>query len=499
MNCPQQILRLFVLISLFLFINSAFGQSSSAVSERKKIRYLKKIERKNERYVKKQEKKTQKLLASLSKKEKNLYKEMDSLHVDSSVFKNGFSKIEDRFQKELDADPDKRLTKASQSLSLNVPVSTTRIAENLSGDVKDYLKQQITTASFLADSTCASCAKLRKKSAKAKASISRASSKLERLKGVQDDIKKHQETLKNYGVTTPALSDKLKGIDKSCYYYTQGMNGFQDLYTNPSKGIESSLLKNLSFNKDFKLFNTQLTTSQLPFSASSLSSLSGGTPDMSGYQTKAQVQAMLPQNAQGVSADGKAELISNMQKGLEAFNELRDTKPELPRFKDKPTFKTNPYKGLPFRMRLVPAFTFQPETKTAKTPIIINVGATLGFKLSRRFTPMLGASTKIGLGEDIRHLSFSYQGIVAKAGVDTKLCYGFSFQCWYEETWRPYPAYIVNEDKSVNQPQPSLIAGICNTYKISKKVKGTFMIGYDFFYNKHIPTTSPWVIRMGWQ
>lgn len=478
----------------------SYGQDSS-ISERRKIRYLNKIEKKNEYYVKKQEKKTKKLLATLSKKEKELYGGLDSTKLDSSLFKNNFSKIEDRFQKELE-NPEQLLSKASQPISLNVPISTTHIAENLSGDIKDYLKQQVATAAFLSDSACVTCVKLRQQSAKAKESISKASAKLERLKAVQADIKKHQETLKNYGVNTPGFADKLKGIDKSCFYYAQGMNGFKDLYTNPAKGIENNLLKSLSFNKDFKLFNTQLNTSKLPFSTSgisSLSSLSGNPPDMSGYQTKAQVQALMPQNAQGVSADVKTQLINNMQNGLVQFNELRDEKPELSMLKDKPDFKTNPYKGLPLRKRLVPAFTFQPETKTTQTPITINLGATLGFKLTERLTPMIGASTKVGLGQDIRHISFSYQGIVARAGVDTKLCYGFSAQVWYEETWRPYSVYIKQEDTFVNKPQPSFIAGVCNTYKISKKVKGTFMIGYDFFYNKHVPYTSPWVIRMGWQ
>jgi hypothetical protein len=112
---------------------------------------------------------------------------------------------------------------------------------------------------------------------------------------------------------------------------------------------------------------------------------------------------------------------------------------------------------------------------------------------------MVGVTTKTGFGKDIHHLAFSYEGMVVKAGLDTKLCYGFSFQGWYEATWKPYPAYLSVDGHSVNYPQPSLIAGICNTYKISKKVNGTFMIGYDFFYNKHTPYTSPWVIRLGWQ
>jgi hypothetical protein len=481
-------------IFLLLLLIGFTGLAQQSGSERKKIRYLKKIERKNDRYVKQQEKKTHKLLANLSAREKAIYETLDSTKQDSSFVKNSFSKIEERFAKE-DITPEAAFTKLSQPISVDKSISINNIPENLSGDIKDYLKQQITTSAFLADTNCTTCKKLKEQTAKAKQNIAKTSEKLDRLKSVQEDIKKHQETLKNYGVNTPELAGKLKGIDKSCYYYTQGMNGFKDLYTNPAKGIESSMLKKLSFNKDFKLFQTQFTA--LPFSTSALSG--NAMPDMTGYQTKAQVQAMLPQNAQGISADAKAQLINNMQSSLTKFTELRDEKPDLSMLKDKPNFKVNPFKGIPLRKRLVPGFTFQPQIKKMNEPFIIDLGATLGFKLTERLTPMIGVSTKTGFGKDIHHLAFSYEGMVVKAGLDTKLCYGFSFQGWYEATWKPYPAYLSAEDRSVNYPQPSLIAGICNTYKISKKVSGTFMIGYDFFYNKHTPYTSPWVIRMGWQ
>jgi hypothetical protein len=485
--------KLIFFLGILMLGLQSFGQSAS-ISERKKIRYLKRIEKKNDRYVKQQEKKTHKLLSNLTAKEKALYETLDSTKLDSSLVKNSFSKIEDRFTKE-DITPETALTKLSQPISIDKSISISNILENLSGDIKDYLKQQITTSAFLADTNCTTCKKLKEQTAKAKQNISKTSAKLDRLKTIQDDIKKHQETLKNYGVSTPEFADKLKGIDKSCYYYTQGQNGFKDMFTNPAKGIESSMLKNLSFNKDFKLFQTQFTA--LPFSTSALSG--NAMPDMTGYQTKAQVQAMLPQNAPGISADVKAQLINNMQSGLMKFTELRDEKPDLSMLKDKPKFKVNPFKGIPLRKRLVPGFTFQPQVKKTNDPFIIDLGATLGFKLTERLTPMIGLITKAGFGKDVHHLAFSYEGVVAKAGLDTKLCYGFSLQGWYEATWRPYPTYLSKEDHPTNYPQPSLIAGICNTYNISKKVNGTFMIGYDFFYNKHTPYTSPWVIRVGFQ
>ena len=479
----------------FLFLmamaTTVFAQPA-ALSERKKVRYLKKIEKKNNRYIIQQEKKTDKLLTRLTAKETALHKGSDSTRLDSTLIKNSFSKIKKKLTTATAANPEEILTKIAQPINIDHPVSFNLIPENADGEIKDYLKQQIITTEFLNDSTCQKCKKLKKQTAKVKQNISKTAAKLERLKIIETDIEKHQETLKKYGVNTPALKSKLKEIEKNCFYYKQGTGGFKKLYTNPAKGIENKLLKNLSFNKNFTAFQSKFNSLQIP-------ALSGtGIPDLSGYQTKAQVQAMLPQNAPGIGANAKTQLINNMQNSLTKFTELRNEKPDLSMFKDKPTFKINPYKGLPLRQRLAPSFTFQPQIKTQHEPITINLGATLGFKLTERLTPMIGAFTKVGLGKDIHHLLFSYEGIGLRSGMDVKLFYGFSFQAWYEAMWKPYN-YLVQVDHAVNYPKPSFITGICNTYQISKKVKGTFMIGYDFFYNKHTPYTSPWVIRMGWQ
>jgi hypothetical protein len=454
----------------------------------KKIRYLKKIERKNDWFARNEKHKTKRLLARLSKDEKALYELSDSINLDSS---NNFSKILERIDNELNSDQSELLKKTSQPLSLQRSIA---ISDHLDGDLKDYLQQQLLISSFLDDSTCTTCSKLKMQTEKVKQNIAKTSAKLECIKSIEADIKKHQETLKNYGVNFPEWKDKLKSIDKSCYYYNQGITGFKNMYTNSSTGIENSILKKLSFSKQFKLFQNQFNF--LPSSAASIPS--GIMPDMGGYQTKTQVQAMLPQNASGITPDVKAQLLANMQNTLTQFTELKEQSPDLNMLKNKPNFKINPYKGLPFKKRLVFSFTFHPEIKKINDPFITNLGTALGFKLTERLTPMIGLSTKLGLGKDIHHIAFTYQGIVAKAGFDSKLVYGFSIQSWYESTWRPLTEQL-NTDHILNYPQPSLIVGICNTYKISKKVNGTLMIGYDFFYNKHVPYTSPLVIRMGWQ
>ncbi len=481
-----------LLIFLFALCNLIAVSQESVMSERKQIRYLKKIEKKNDRYVRKEEKRTHKLIARLSEKEKALYEKLDSTQKDSSLLKNNFSKIEERLLTDENADPEKLIQKLGQPITAEKTFSLNLIPENADGAIKDYLKQQITTTTFLSDSACSTCAKLKKQTAKTKENISKTTAKIERLKAAQGEVKKHQATLKKFGVSTPELADNIKGMEKTSYYFNQGSSGFNSIFSNPGKGIESSVLKKLSFNRNFSAFQANFTALKIP------ALTTGAVPDMSGYQTKAQVQAMLPQNAAGINVDEKAQLLSNMQSSLMQFTELRDAKPDVSMLKEKPTFKVNPYKGLPLRQRLIPAFTFQPQVKALKEPMLVNVGATLGFKLTGLLTPMIGVSARLGFGKDIQHIAFSYEGIVAKAGMDVKLLYGFSFQGWYEATWKPYPTLLA-KDQKINYPEPSLIAGICNTYKISNKVSGTFMFGYDFFYKKHTPYSSPWIVRLGWQ
>ena len=390
MKFTKKIIYLCVLIVLLCMQVRA---QAPPISESNKMRYLKKIERKNQRFVKRQERKTRKSLQALSEKEMALYSGIDSTKMDTSLLENSFSKIAKNFDKDIDAEI--VLSKLSKPVSFQKSISID--SRDLSSDIKSYLSKQITTISFLSDSSCSNCDKLKKQTEKVKHNISRTSEKLERLKSIQGDIRKHQEKLQGYGVQIPELAGKIKAIDKSCYYYTQGMNGFKDLYTNPAKGIESNLLKKLSFSKEFKLFQTQFNS--LPFSTSSLSGLSGGAPDMTGYQTKAQVQAMLPQNASGIDAQTKAELLSNMQNSLTQFNELKNERPDISLLREKPQFKVNPYKGLPLRKRLVPGFTFQPQLKQVNQPVTIDLGATLGFKLTERLTHLVGASAKNRMGQ----------------------------------------------------------------------------------------------------
>ncbi|MEO6903384.1 MAG: hypothetical protein ABI315_09530, partial [Bacteroidia bacterium] len=85
------------LLLLFLMFNgiAVFAQSPT-LSERQKVRYLKKVEKKNNRYVKQQEKKTNKLLAKLSAKETAIYQGWDSTKLDSTLTKNSFSKIKEK-------------------------------------------------------------------------------------------------------------------------------------------------------------------------------------------------------------------------------------------------------------------------------------------------------------------------------------------------------------------------------------------------------------------
>lgn len=478
--------RFYSVLILFLTIGNVLVYSQQlSISENKKIRYLKKIEKKNERFVWKQKQKNQNLLEKLITNEKKLaaLPDLTSLHQTISI--NDFNQIKERLIKNK-----KTKNNALADSSFYLPLSTIPLAIDFR--IKDYLKQQITMYNYLVDSTTVTSKKLKCEVLKAKQNILETESQLAQLQSIEKETKNYKEILKNKYSKLPQAADQLKKIDKNTYYFNQGMDGFKSIYTNPSQGIESKLAQTLTFNKDYLKFAGQLGSQ-----GAAQNIIGGSTPDLSGYQTKAQVQKLLPQNAQGITAEQKATLIANMQNSLTKFKSLRDKQSNISALKDKPSFKINPYKGLPIKQRLVFGKEFQIHPKNKYYPIIADMGITLGFKLTTRLTPLIGVSYKQGIGKDLTHLQYSSEGIVARGGFDCKIAYGFSIQCLYEETWK-MKQIMVNEKPGTMQ-DPSFIVGIMNKCKIGKKTYSTIMVGYDFFYMKHTPYTTPWIIRVGWQ
>ena len=456
-------------------------------SEGKKVRYLKRLEKKNEHYVKIQEKKTRKLLADLCSKEKKLFSIPDSGRSDSSIRKNSFADM----SSELNRDYSLLSEKATKSASPAPGIST--IPANLDAGVRNYISRQITTTAYLNDTSCKTCASLKKEDAKARQILAKTEQKLEYLKSVQDKIKKRQDMLQGYFGTMPQYAGRLKEIEKSCFYFNQGMSGFSSMFTNPAAGVENNILKSLAFNKSYASFAAGMKLPPVPgFDAGSLT-----TPDLKGYQTREQVQALLPQNTAGISPEKKAALISNMQNSLTKFQGLRDKNPSVSALKDKPHFKPNPYRGLPLRQRIVFSKDFQIHARTNYYPVTADLGANLGFKLTERFSPLAGIAFKAGLGQTLQKPEFSNEGITIRSGVDAKLCYGFSLQGLFEETWR---THVVQVNESLSRsPEPAFILALVSKAKLGKKGSSSFMFGYDFLYNRHVPVTSPWVMRIGFQ
>ena len=189
---------IFLVFSCVLILNIHGYSQATRISENKKNRYLKKIEKKNTRYVKQEEKKLRKLLTTLSSKEKKLPR-IDSIAINKNVSTNTFSKINERLNNYCNP-PEKLTNTSTQQLSPNA------ISPTIDAEIKNYLRQQIATSHFLNDTTCKTCEKLKKQTTKTQITIAATSQQLERLKVIENDIKKHQETLKNYYANTPELS-----------------------------------------------------------------------------------------------------------------------------------------------------------------------------------------------------------------------------------------------------------------------------------------------------
>lgn len=114
---------------------------------------------------------------------------MDSTKWDSSLVKTSYSVLQQHFSKVSDKEPEVLLTELSKPVFTSPTTQVNSISDNLSGELKDYLKQQLTFSTYLADSSCRSCAKLKTQTEKVQQNISKHPPRLERLRNIQADMK----------------------------------------------------------------------------------------------------------------------------------------------------------------------------------------------------------------------------------------------------------------------------------------------------------------------
>lgn len=422
------------------------------------------------------DKQTAKYFSKLQRQEQRLHKKL--LKRDSTLAKELFPDIEGQYSK---------LKK--------IPKNVDRYSQVYSSKL-----DSLTTAlNFLKQSNPAS-----------PASNPQVEQLLYQYKGLQDRLnaseqvkaylKQRQELLKDK-FQQLGMVKELKKFQKEVYYYQAQVREYKELLEDPSK-IERQLLELALKVPEFKDFFAR--HSQLGQLFALPTSSGASTASLQGLQTRASVQQLL-QDRFGTGADVSQMLQQNVQNAQGELSALKDkmnqftsgavgnSRGEL----EQPHFKPNDQKTKSFLKRLEYGSNIQSQKARAYFPVTSDIGLSLGYKLNEKSIIGVGAAYKVGWGNGWRDIRISHQGVGVRSFVDWKLKGSFYVSGGYEMNYRSL-FNSTDQLQDYSAWQSSGLVGLSKKYQVSKKLKGSVQLLWDFLSYRQVPQTQPILFRIGY-
>ncbi|UOE51299.1 hypothetical protein MTO98_09435 [Mucilaginibacter sp. SMC90] len=327
------------------------------------------------------------------------------------------------------------------------------------------------------------------------------------LQSIQKDVYYAREKIKAY----KELADDPDEAEQKALEYLQGTEGF-DKYLNSSSGNNAfGGLGNDASAADLQRLGYQTKSSVSDAIQQKLGDNLGAIQQQMSQQIQQYSDKL---NGLKQKADALKAKADEVKQGITDVQGAKDKLKEV----DAPDFKPNKEKGKPFWQRITTQYNFQTSRATVDglKPAMLNLGANIGYKQTERLSFGVGLALNTGLGRDWQHLKLSYEGISLRAFADQLFIYGFSFQVGYERAFIPAnrPYLVASTDPSINNPsnsnsdnalqqafggqQQTAYIGIMKRYRISNKLSGTFLAGYNILWHEE-GQRSPWILRLGWE
>lgn len=347
--------------------------------------------------------------------------------------------------------------------------------------------------------------------AKAGGSVSTDNKELNQLQGqlnyrsyISDLINKRTSFLKGLSANAGGLPG-LKGIEKQVFYGKERMKVFKQMEDEPTVA-EDKAFEYLQGTNGFSEAMSNSPTAST--SANSMAGMDASQLEKIGYQTKQMMQKNLQDkfgsNLGGI-ADKMSGQIKDWQDKQKDLENVKQTKKSLAQLKntEKPSFKVNPMRGLPFWKRIEKQYSWQTQRANENSPALFILSAGAGFKHTPTLTYGIGLTSSIGLGQSWQNIHFSFEGIGYKTYATWLWQYGVGAYAGYE---RLYKRAAFAKDKpppeaegyptvhSTTKYSESLLIGIYKSYNINTKYKGTIQLLYDVWWQQK-NLRSPIVLR----
>jgi hypothetical protein len=323
----------------------------------------------------------------------------------------------------------------------------------------------------------------------------------QKAEAIKKFFKERQAFLKQQ-LQQAGLVKELKKWNKEAYYYSQQLNDYKTLLKDHKKAEKKAMevLGKTKLFRDFLRKNSQLA---------SLFNLPGNPADptsqlnFAGLQTRTQVNAILQQQLAAGGQSAQQQFSQNLHQAQDQLNSWKnkltqsgssgsdDIMPE--------GFKPNNQKTKSFLQRLELGSSFQSQKANGYFPATTDMGLSIGYKLTDKNIMGIGASYKMGLGESIRHINITHQGIGLRSFIDWKIKGSFWMSGGYEMNYRN-AFNRIDVLKDLDAWQQSGLIGLSKVISLKTKFfsKTKLQFLWDFMSYQQLPRTQPILFRVGY-
>jgi len=337
----------------------------------------------------------------------------------------------------------------------------------------------------------------------AMAKVNGLQAEFQKAEEIKKFLRERKEYLKSQ-LNNLGLGKQLKQLNKQAYYYSAQVNEYKQLLKDHTKAEQKAieLLSQTRLFKDFMRNNSQLASLfRLPGSSANSSS---GTASLAGLQTRAQVNSLIQQQIAAGGPNAQAQFSQNMQQAQARLNQLKDKLSKLGSSgsgeMDMPEgFKPNGQKTKSFLQRIELGANIQSQKSNGYFPVTSDIGLSAGYKLNDRSMIGVGASYKMGWGENIRNIRITHQGIGLRSFIEWKLKGSFWLAGGYEMNYRSgFSRFAELRDRS--GWQESGLIGLSKVVDVRSKVlkKTKLQLMWDMLSYRQVPRASAVVFRIGY-
>jgi hypothetical protein len=333
---------------------------------------------------------------------------------------------------------------------------------------------------------------------KAEVQLRQLESAWQRARDAESFIRQREQ---HWSSQLASYSTAILPINRSAFYFQQQLVEYKALLQDRDK-VQERVLNAVRGSTAFQHF---IQTNSYVGKLFGLPANYGSPASLHCLQTKDMIQQRLGLNAGQAANAGEDPghyLQQKVESGQQQLSQLKTKLRSLGHFSGggevvMSRFTPNGEKINPFGKRLEYGFSLQTLQRYGIMPATVDLGITLGYKLSPNATVGVGGSYILGLGQGFPRLSYSGQGAGVRSFIDVKAKGGLWLSGGLEynyvhgfSTWQGLSHW--------DEWQKSALFGLSKKFRLSAGRSSSLQLLFDALYKQHVPASPPVIFRAGY-